>query len=101
MDRRLQLQALLSGIPGVKKAFFQEPPADMMEYPCIIYHLDRRESSHADNTPYRHSKRYQVTVMDRDSTSTIPDAVADLPLCSFDRRFVVDKLYHDVFNIYF
>lgn len=72
-----------------------------MEYPCIVYHLDRRESTHADNTPYSHSKRYQVTVMDRDGLSTIPDAVANLPLCAFDRRFEVNKLYHDVFNLYF
>lgn len=101
MDRRLQLQAVLSGIPGVKKAYFQEPSADLMEYPCIVYHLDSRESIHADNTPYRHSKRYQVTVIDPSATSTIPDVVADLPLCSHDRRFQADKLYHDVFNLYF
>lgn len=101
MDRRLQLQALLSGIPGVKKVYFQEPSADMMEYPCIIYHLDKRESIHADNTPYRHSKRYQVTVIDRNGVSSIPDDVAKLPLCAFDRRFEASKLYHDVFNLYF
>ena len=101
MDRRLQLQALLSGIPGVKKVYFQEPSADLMEYPCIVYHLDDREVIHADNTPYRQSKRYQVTVMDTNGVGTIPDAVANLPLCSFDRRFTVGNLYHDVFNLYF
>lgn len=72
-----------------------------MEYPCIIYKLDKRESTHADNAPYRKSKRYQVTVIDSDALSTIPDVVEDLPTCAFERRFVADKLYHDVFNIYF
>jgi hypothetical protein len=100
MDRYLQLQALLNGIPGVK-AWFQEPSADQMKYPCIIFKLDGRDASHADNTPYRHMKRYQVTVMDRNPLSTIPDAVANLPQCTFERRFVADKLYHDVFNLYF
>ena len=96
-----QIQALLSGIPEVKKAYFQEPPASVMEYPCIIYHLDDRGIVHADNAPYRKLKRYQVTVIDGNPTSTIPDAVADLPYCSFDRRFVVGQLNHDIFNIYF
>lgn len=101
MDRRPQLQTLLSSLPGVKAAYFQEPPATMMVYPCILYKLDQRESRHADNTPYQKSKRYQVTVMDEEGQSLIPDAVADLPLCSFERRFVADRLYHDVFNLYF
>jgi hypothetical protein len=101
MDRYLQLQALLNGIPGVTKAWFQEPSADQMTYPCIIFNLDRRETSHADNTPYRHSKRYQVTDIDKNPLGQSADAVANLPQCTFERRFVADKLYHDVFNLYF
>lgn len=96
-----QIQALLSGIPGVTKAWFQEPSADKMTYPCIIYHLDDRGTDHADNLPYRLTKRYQVTVMDRNPLSTIPDVVQRLPQCAFERRYVVSGLYHDVFNVYF
>lgn len=73
----------------------------MMEYPCILYKLDKREASHANNAPYQKSKRYQLTVMDQEGTSLIPEAVEDLPRCSFERRFVVGQLYHDVFNLYF
>lgn len=101
MDRRLQLQTLLSGIPEVAKVYFQEPPANMMEYPCIIYNLDNRLTTHADNNPYRSTKRYQVTVIDRDPSSTIPDVIATLPLCSFSRKFTAANLHHEVFNIYF
>lgn len=101
MDQQPLLQTLLSSIAGVNKAYFEEPTADMMEYPCIIYKLDRRESLHANNAPYQKSKRYQVTVIDDDGLSLIPDAVADLPKCSHERRFVTSGLYHDVFNLYF
>lgn len=73
----------------------------MMEYPCILYKLDKREVQHANNSPYQKSKRYQVTVLDPDINSLIPDTVADLPLCVHERRFVASGLYHDVFNIYF
>lgn len=73
----------------------------MMQYPCIIFHLDNREVRHADNLPYHKRKRYQVTVIDRNPISTIPDAVAAFPLCAFERQFVANQLYHDVFNLYF
>lgn len=72
-----------------------------MVYPCIIYDLDKREANHADNIPYRTAKRYQVTVIDRNGLSTIPDAVFNLPMCAFERRFKANSLYHDVFNVYF
>jgi hypothetical protein len=101
MGSRLQLQTLLSGIPDVAKAYFQAPPADILEYPCIIYTVDDRESSFADNSPYRNTKRYQVTVIDRDPDTKIPDAIAALPLSRFSRRFVANKLHHEVFNLYF
>lgn len=101
MDRRLQLHSLLSSIPGVAKAYFQAPPAEKMEYPCIIYSLDAMDSSFANNNPYRSTKRYQVTVIDQDPDSVIPDAVASLPMSSFSRRFAVSNLNHSVFNLYF
>lgn len=96
-----QLQTLLSGIPDVVAAYLQAPPANMMQYPCILYSLDDRGTAFADNNPYRHTKRYQVTVIDRNVRSTIPDEVAKLPMCSFDRRFMSNNLYHEVFNLYF
>lgn len=101
MGQREQLQTLLSGIPGVAKAYFQAPPADKMEYPCILYSIDNRDTSFANNTPYRSIKRYQVTVIDRDPDSLIPDVVAALPLSSFSRRFTADNLHHEVYNLYF
>jgi hypothetical protein len=101
MDRRLQLQTLLSGLPGVAIAYHQAPPADKMEYPCIVYSLDNMDSSFANNNPYRSIKRYQVTVIDRNPDSLIPDAVASLPMSSFATRFVANNLNHSVFNLYF
>jgi hypothetical protein len=55
----------------------------------------------ANNLPFRHTKRYQVTVIDRDPDSLIPDKVAALPMCLHNRFFVANNLNHDVFNLYF
>lgn len=99
--KRLQLQTLLESILGSENVYYQKPPNTGMQYPCIVYKRDRVETEFADNQPYRHTKRYQVTVIHPDPDSDIPDKIAVLPLCSFDRFFTADNLNHDVFNLFF
>lgn len=101
MAQRLELQTLLENLIGTRNVYFQPPANVMMTYPCIVYRRDFAESEFADNSPYRYTKRYQVTVIDRDPDSVIPDKVAVLPMCSFNRFFTADNLNHDVFNIFF
>lgn len=72
-----------------------------MEYPCIRYSLDDMNTTFANNTPYTNKKRYSVTVIDRDPDSNIPDTVAELPMCVFDRFFTADNLNHVVFKLFF
>ncbi|MDB5716245.1 MAG: hypothetical protein JWO15_3642 [Sphingomonadales bacterium] len=101
MDQRLKLHAILEQILGSAYVYFQPPSNIKMKYPCIIYHRDAANTRFADNSPYRHTKRYAVTIIDGDPDSPIPDKVAELPLCSFDRAFVADNLNHDVYSLYF
>lgn len=72
-----------------------------MQFPCIVYQRYNAVSSFADGSPYIHTKRYQVTVIDADPDSPIPDKVAALPMCLHNRFFVVNNLNHDVFNLYY
>lgn len=99
MAPRLELQALLEELaPNV---YFQPPANVQMQYPCIVYKRDYAQTRFADNSPYSHTKRYMVTVIDRDPDSAIPDQVAALPLCIFNRFYTADNLNHDVFNLFF
>lgn len=100
-NRLLKLQEILSGIPGVSKAYFQPPANLSMSFPCIVYERDAVATVFANNTPYRHTNRYQVTVIDQDPDSEIPAGVEALPLSSFSRHFTADGLHHDVYNLYF
>lgn len=100
-QRRLQLHNVLVGILGTTQVYFQPPESLRIDYPCIIYKRDYIDTVFADNSVYSRKKRYQVTIIDRDPDSDIPDKVAQLPLCLFDRFFVADNLNHDVYNIYF
>lgn len=96
---RLQLQQVLKGI--TPKVYFQPPNGLVMTYPCIIYARDSVDVSYADNGPYRHTKRYTVTVIDRDPDSKLPDLVGKLPLTAHTRFFTAEDLNHDVFTLYF
>lgn len=100
MGQRLQLQTLLLSL-GSKKVYFQAPSADAMEYPCIMYSVDAEDTTFADNNPYSRTLGYQVTVIDRNPDSEIPAKVAHLPMCSFQRRYVVDGLHHSVYKLFF
>ena len=101
MAPRLQLQSLLEDILGSRNVYFQPPANVQMQYPCIIYERDSADTKFADDIPYRYTKRYQVTVVDRDPDSQIPDRIAALPLCSYSRFFTADDLNHDVYNLFF
>lgn len=96
---RLQLQSLLEQF--CNHVYFQPPNGLSMQYPCIVYLRDDAITRFAGNKPYSYTKRYQVTVIDSNPDSPIPDKVAGLPLCAYDRWFAADNLNHDVFNLYF
>lgn len=101
MAQRLELQDILVDILGSDNVYFQPPPTVKMEYPCIVYHRDYELSEFADDFPYKRRKRYMVTVIDRDPDSDIPDKVAGLPLCVYDRFYTADNLNHDVYKLFF
>lgn len=99
MASRLNLQTLLESI--IEPVYFQPPVNIQIQYPCIIYSRDSSEVNHAGNLLYKHTKRYQVTVIDRNPDSELPDQVERLSLCSFERYFAADNLNHFVFNLFF
>lgn len=102
MAPRLQLHQRLKDIAGEgANVYFQPPENVKMTYPCIVYQRDYASNQFADNRPYRHMKRYQVTIITRDPDSEIPDKIAALPLTTFSRFFVSDNLNHDIYSLYF
>jgi hypothetical protein len=99
MGSRLLLHNILISLLGTGNVYFQPPPSFQMSYPCIVYERSNIDTAFANNEPYKHEKRYTVTVIDSDPDSLIPDKVAELSRCSFDRNFKADQLNHDVFRL--
>ena len=101
MGRRLDLQNFLEFLLGSDNVYFQPTENVKMQYPAIVYNRDYVAPLFADNVPYRHTKRYMVTVIDRNPDSETPDKVLSMPQCTFSRHFVADGLNHDIFSLYF
>lgn len=72
-----------------------------MQYPCIVYQMDNARTEFAGNKPYMYSKRYQISVIDRNPDSVIPDAIAALESAIFSTHFTANNLHHSVFSLYF
>lgn len=101
LPRRDVLNQKFKDIEGVKMVAFQPPNNLAMDFPCITYIEDDAETQFADNSPYYRTTRYQVTVIDEDSDSSIAATVAQFPMCRFVRRFVSDDLHHSVYQLFF
>lgn len=98
---RIDFQTVLESLLGSENVYFQPTNNLYVAYPCITYKLDDADVSFADNRPYRYDKRYQVTVIDKNPDSDIPDKIALLPKARFDRAYAADNLNHTVFNVFF
>ena len=98
---RLSLHDELKTILGSNNVYFQPPSSYIMKFPCIKYELGDITTFYADGAPYSIHKSYQLTVIDKDPDSTIPDKIIKLPMCKFDRHYTADNLNHFVFNIFY
>lgn len=98
--RRLKLQETLSGLTGIKKAYFQPPASIQLEYPCIIFTYSNERILHANNYTYKEEDEYEVTLITKEP---LPDEVMtelrELPYTRFSRHFVNDNLHHFSYNM--
>lgn len=100
-DRRLQLHEILVKTLGSSNVYFQPPETIKLKYPCIIYTRDGDSTLQANDGLYRRIIRYTVTVIDKNPDSKIPDRIAQLKYCSFNRHFTYEGLNHDVFELFY
>lgn len=101
MASRLSLQTKLEELIESENVYYQPPSSFEMTYPCIRYALSTKDVKYANNIKYTNTKCYNVTIIDKDPDSEIPDKIENLPLCQFDRFYPADNLNHWVFNLYF
>ena len=101
MGSRLELQTKLETLLGSRNVYFQPPESVKLKYPCIVYQRSKIDSRFADNNPYIHKIRYDVTLIDKNPDSDILGKLAKLSLCAHQRHFTADNLNHDVYILYY
>lgn len=102
MASRLQLHEELCSILGSRNVYFQPPETLEMDYPCIRYSRSGIDRKHANDGGYISTNRYELTVIDYDPDSDIPDKIlTHFPRCRFDRAYIADNLNHFVLTLYF
>ena len=98
--RRTALQSTFEDILGSKNVYYQPPESVKLTYPAIVYSKNTRNTTFADDVPYVTKRSYTVTLIYTDPDSELPDKLSALPKCGFERNFVSDNLYHEVYVIY-
>ncbi len=100
MIAREDLQKMLEEILGSKNVYFQAPPNTGMKYPAIVYSFERFKRRDADNLPYILTGQWQITHMYKSIKNDLKERfIFEIPCCAFDRRMVVDGIYHDYYSI--
>ena len=102
MGTRIQLHEKLLANFGDYHVYYQPPPTIKMEYPAIVYSLSNIRARHADDRAYLGYKRYTIIFIHRDpDVDHFDDMTSAFSMCSFERRYVADNLYHDVYGIFY
>lgn len=79
---------------------YYNPPAEIhMNYDAVVFKRSRINNSFANNGVYRQLYAYEVTVITLDPDAPIVEKISRLPRCTFDRNFVSENLYHNVFTL--
>lgn len=100
MERRKKLSDILHRILGSDNVYFNPPESIKMKYPAIVYTRAQIDTHKADNRNYLVADRFEVTFIHKDADSEIITDILELPLCSYNKNFKANDLYHDVFTIY-
>lgn len=80
--------------------YYQPPASVRIQYPCIIYKLNRIPSKWANNDPYHLEHSYEVILITEDPDDPLVDRLASLHATRFDRYYSADNLHHFVYTIY-
>jgi hypothetical protein len=103
MGTRLELHEELKNLRGSSHhVYFQPPETLKMTYPAIVYKFDGLYTRSANDKKYVKENRYIVTFIHKDPDEKYSDDMfGAFPMCSYDRRIVVDNLYNDVYTLYY
>ena len=100
MASRLDLHNKLKEVLGSNNVYFQPPPSKSMNYPAIVYALSDINNVFANDSVYKQSRSYEITLIDPNPDSEYITKLSRLPTCRFNRHYKADNLNHYLFTIF-
>ena len=98
VNRSQEMQAMFEELLGSRNVYYNPPASVKMNYDAIVFNRSRINNRFANDYIYHQSYEYEITTITTDPDAPIIDKISKLPGCSFDRSFVSDNLYHNVFR---
>ena len=95
---RRELHEMLVSILGSRNVYFQPPESLTLKYPCIVYERSDIKNTPASDDVYLQHYTYEITVIDSNPDSDIPQKLSQRIPCRFVRHFATSGLNHDVFR---
>lgn len=80
--------------------YFQPPSSIRLDYPCLVYDLEKTDVKYADNAPYALHDVYFLKYITRDPDDFTRNQIIMLPMCSSEKVYISDNLYHHPFRLY-
>lgn len=101
MASRVELHEELKKLLGSSNVYYQPPESVKMEYPAIRYKKSDIDTTHANNQPYTHKKKYEIVVIDRKPDNPVIDKILKMPTASWSQGYAAENLNHDVITLYY
>ena len=101
MASRLELQNKLEELLDSRSVYYQPPTNIKMVYTAIRYARKVIDAKYADDRIYSRMTCYEIIVISKTPDHPVIEKLLELPYCSYDRHYVSDNLYHDVFTLYY
>lgn len=100
MERKNEISKLLHTLPVHDEIHFQPSEKVKLSYPCILYEFDKYRDFFANDGRHIIRERYTVTHIYKDPTQNLRETIRSLfTYVDFDRVYVADNLYHDVYTV--
>lgn len=82
--------------------YFSPPETEQMKYPCIVYFRSNEMNIKADNLSYLKYSSWDLTVIDWDPDSELPEKLLDhFEFIRSDREYRADNLNHFSFHLFY
>lgn len=101
MHNRLDLHEMLCDILGSRNVYYSPPESVKLKYPAIVYSRENIGNTYADDSVYKQSHTYSVTIIDGNPDSEIVERMSTIPGVKHSSHYTADNLNHDKFTIYY